>query len=266
MSGAGDREEQHRVALVTGAARRIGLAIAERLLQNGYAVALHCSPASQDEAKAAAVRLAAQIAGAKTRMCIVAGDLADPAVPAEIIAEASAALGPLTLLVNNASLFAADAAESFELALWERHFAVNLRAPLLLAQAFAGQVPAGTEAAIVNIIDQRVWRPTPQFFSYSLSKSALWTATRTLAQAFAPRRIRVNGVGPGPVLPNNVQGAADFATEVAGVLLKQAVDLGDIADAVLYLAQARNVTGQMIAVDAGQHLAWETPDIITTSP
>jgi NAD(P)-dependent dehydrogenase (short-subunit alcohol dehydrogenase family) len=265
MSGEGEIKAQQRVALVTGAARRIGLAISERLLQSGYRVALHCSPASLEEAEAVAARLVARIENAENCVCVIAGDLSDPATAARTIADAAAALGPLTLLVNNASVFAADAAESFELELWERHFAVNLRAPLLLAQAFAAQVTAGTEAAIVNIIDQRVWRPTPQFFTYSLSKSALWTATRSLAQAFAPRRIRVNAVGPGPVLPNNVQGAAEFDAEVAGVLLKQAVDLKDIADAVLYLAQARNVTGQMIAVDAGQHLAWETPDIVVTS-
>jgi NAD(P)-dependent dehydrogenase (short-subunit alcohol dehydrogenase family) len=254
MNAEAENMPPRKAALVTGAVRRIGLAIAERLARNGYSVALHCSPGSYQEAKTVAARLPAS--------CVVAGDLADPETPARIVGESRAALGPLTLLVNNASIFAADTAETFELALWEKNFAVNLRAPALLAREFAHQAPDGTDASIVNIIDQRVWRPTPQFFSYTLSKSALWTATRTLAQALAPRRIRVNAVGPGPVLPNDVQGADEFAAEVAGVPLQRPVDVQDIAEAVLYLAQARNVTGQMIAVDAGQHLAWETPDVI----
>jgi NAD(P)-dependent dehydrogenase (short-subunit alcohol dehydrogenase family) len=253
-------EKFENVALVTGAARRIGLAIAERLAQAGYHVALHCSEGSRKEAEAASARIAAQ--NAATRLCVVTADLTDPQAPARIMAEATSALGSATLLVNNASAFAADTAETVELGLWETHFAVNLRAPVLLAREFVKQVPAGREASIVNIIDQRVWRPTPQFFSYSLSKSALWSATRTLAQAYAPRRVRVNAVGPGPVLPNEVLGAGDFAAEVSGVLLKQAVAPNDIADAVLYLATARNVTGQMIAVDAGQHLTWQTPDVV----
>lgn len=240
-----------KVALVTGAARRIGLAIAERLGAHGYRVVMHCSEASLTEAKAAAARLAGQGIAAS----IVIGDLRDPAAPSHIIAEAGRAFGPLGLLVNSAALFEEDSAFAIDLALWDRHFAVNLRAPLLLAQNFVQQVPAGSEAAIVNIIDQRVLRPTPQFFSYSLTKSALWAATRSMAQAFAPLQIRVNGVGPGPVLPNTRQGEVGFAAEVAGLPLKHAVAPEEIAAAVLYLAEARSVTGQMIAVDAGQHLA-----------
>ena len=246
------------VALVTGAARRIGLRIAERLATMGYSLALHCSETSYDEAEEAAARFAKS--GVET--FLVAADLVDPAAPARIVQASAKALGPLDLLVNNASIFEEDSALAIDLDLWDRHFAINLRAPLLLAQAFVRQVPEGCEAAIVNIIDQRVWRPTPQFFSYSLSKAALWWATQTMAQAFAPRGIRVNAVGPGPVLPNEPQGTGGFAAEVAGVPLKHAVSEGEIADAVLYLAEARSVTGQMIAVDAGQHLAWKTPDIV----
>lgn len=246
------------VALVTGAARRIGLKISERLAARGYDLALHCSETSYEEAKEAAARLAKN--GART--FVIAADLEDPAAPARIVQAAAKALGPLDLLVNNASIFEEDSAFAIDLDLWDRHFAVNLRAPVLLAQEFVRQVPEGRAGAIVNIIDQRVWRPTPQFFSYSLSKSALWWATQTMAQAFAPRGIRVNAVGPGPVLPNEPQGTGGFAMEVAGVPLKHAVSEAEIADAVLYLAQAPSVTGQMIAVDAGQHLGWETPDIV----
>jgi len=246
-----------KAALVTGAARRIGRAIAERLAQAGYDLAIHSSAATQPEADA----VAAQLRGEGCRAIVIAAELSDPSQPAHMIAEASAALGPLTVLVNNASIFERDAADAIDVALFDKLIAVNLRAPVLLAQHFAAQVPAGREAAIVNLVDQRVWRPTPQFFSYSITKASLWWATQTLAQAFAPRHIRVNAIGPGPVLPNTPQGDAGFEKEVAGVLLKRAVDSKDIADAVLYLIEARNVTGQMIAVDAGQHLGWETPDI-----
>ena len=139
---------------------------------------------------------------------------------------------------------------------------------ILLAQAFAtqavtaGEDAARQDAAIINIIDQRVLRPTPQFFSYTLSKSALWTATRTMAQAYAERGVRVNAIGPGPVLPNAKDGDKGFSKEVEGVPLHRAVDPAEIAAAVLYLAEARAVTGQMIAVDAGQHLGWRTPDVV----
>lgn len=247
-----------KVALVTGAARRIGLAIAERLGASGYSIVIHTSQGSLPDAKAAVERLAGQGFAAS----VVVGDLLDPVVPGHIIAEAGRAFGPLSLLVNNAALFAQDSAFAIDVGLWDQHFAVNLRAPLLLAQHFVRQVPEGNEAAIVNIIDQRVLKSTPQYFSYSLTKSALWAATRSMAQAFAPLNIRVNGVGPGPVLPNMPQGEAGFAAEVAGLPLKHAVTPDEIAEAVVYLAEARSVTGQMIAVDAGQHLAWETPDVI----
>jgi NAD(P)-dependent dehydrogenase (short-subunit alcohol dehydrogenase family) len=247
-----------KTALITGAARRIGLKIAERLAAQGYHLALHCSETSYAEAKDAAARLAQ--GGIET--FVVAADLSDPTAPAHVVAAAAKALGPLSLLVNNAAMFEEDGAGAIDLDLWDRLFAINLRAPLLLAQEFVRQVPEGRPASIVNIVDQRVWRPTPQFFSYSLTKSGLWWATQTMAQAFAPRGIRVNAVGPGPVLPNTPQGKTGFATEVAGVPLKHAVGEAEIAEAVLYLAEALSVTGQMIAVDAGQHLGWETPDIV----
>jgi NAD(P)-dependent dehydrogenase (short-subunit alcohol dehydrogenase family) len=245
-------------ALVTGAAKGIGLEIAGRLASAGYRVALHCSEASNAAAQAAAASLCAK--GAKA--VVLASDLRDAAALGQLIDKAYAVFGPLALLVNNAAVFEADTAASFDLEHWEKHFSVNLRAPLVLSRDFATQMPAGSEGAIVNIIDQRVFRPTPQFFTYSLSKSALWAATRTMAQAFAPLGIRVNAVGPGPVFPNESQGEAGFALEVRGVPFGRAVPPGDIADAVLFLAKARNVTGQMIAVDAGQHLAWRTPDVV----
>lgn len=239
-----------KVALVTGAARRIGLAIAEHLGAHGYKIVIHCKAASLEEAKAVTARLE----DAKIEVAVVVGDLADPSAPAQIIADAARAFGPLGLLVNSAALFEDDSPFAIDLVRFEQQFAVNLRAPLLLAQHFVAQVPQGAEAAIVNIIDQRVLRPGPQFFSYGLTKSALWAATKSMAQAFASRQIRVNGVGPGPVLPNEPEGESGFAAEVAKLPLQHAVAPEDIAAAVLYLAEAQSVTGQMLAVDAGQHI------------
>jgi NAD(P)-dependent dehydrogenase (short-subunit alcohol dehydrogenase family) len=250
-----------RSVLVTGAARRIGAAIATRLGAQGFAVALHASRNSAPDAEALAARLATE--GCRT--AVIIADLAEAAEAATLVERAARALGPLDALVNNASVFEPDTASDFDLDRWERHFAVNLRAPALLARAFARQAGAESDPGIVNILDQRVWRPNPQFFSYTLTKSALWTATRTMAQSFAPH-VRVNAVGPGPVLPNDTQGREGFAREVAGLPLGRAVPPEAIAEAVAYLLSARHVTGQMIAVDSGQHLAWRTPDYIEDEP
>ncbi|MBX9909719.1 MAG: SDR family oxidoreductase [Beijerinckiaceae bacterium] len=244
------------VALVTGGARRIGAAIVSRLAEAGYAVAIHCSQ-SREQAQALAETLNAQGAAC----AVVAADLADPVAVAALIPEAEAALGPVTLLVNNASSFLLDDIREIDVARWNRQFSINLRAPSVLAGAMANRLPEGRTGAIVNIIDQRVWKLTPQYYSYTLTKAALLTATQTMAQALAPR-IRVNAVGPGPTLPNPHDGASLMEAEAAGTLLGRKVDAAEIAEAVLYLAQARSVTGQMIAVDAGQHLGWRTPDIV----
>jgi len=172
---------------------------------------------------------------------------------------AAAAFGRLTLLVNNAGEFEPDDIETLSHARFQRAVAVNLEAPLFLSQAFAAQAPEGLDASIVNIVDQRVLKPNPRFFSYTLSKSALFTATTTLAQALAPR-IRVNGVAPGPTLPSPRQTDAQFAAQADSVPLKRGPQPDDIATAVLYLAQATSVTGVTIPVDGGQHLAWRTAD------
>lgn len=244
------------VALVTGAARRIGRAIAERLAEAGYAVAIHHG-SGHSEAKELADRLTA--AG---RPCgVFHADLADPAAVQALLPSVEAALGPVTLLVNNASSFVVDDVRTLDVATWDRQFAVNLRAPSLLAGAMANRLPPDLDGAIVNIVDQRVWKLTPQYYSYTLTKAALLAATTTLAQALAPR-IRVNAVGPGPTFPNPHDGKRLLEREAAGTLLGHRVDADEIAEAVLYLARARSVTGQMIAVDAGQHLGWRTPDIV----
>ena len=235
-------------ALVTGAARRIGRAIVERLAADGWPTVVHTSARSAAEAQGLADALVAR----GLRAAVVVADLAEAGAAGALIEKASATFGPLACLVNHASVFEPDEPASFEALGFDRHIAVNLRAPLLLAQHFAAQAPPG--AGVVNILDQRVLRPGPDYFTYAISKSALWSATRTLAQAFAPR-VRVNAVGPGPVLPNAHEGEAGFAAEVAGLPLARAPDAREIADAVAWLMRARSVTGQMIAVDGGQHLA-----------
>jgi NAD(P)-dependent dehydrogenase (short-subunit alcohol dehydrogenase family) len=245
-----------RIALVTGAGKRIGSDIARRLAREGWRLAL-LARASSEGARA----LAAEIVAGGGEAHAFSVDLADPEAGAAAFAEIAAALGPIELLVNNAAMFEADSIGALDLFLWRRQFAIDLEAPVFLAAAFAAALPGDREGAIVNIIDQRVLRLTPQYLSYTLAKAALWTATQTLAQALAPR-IRVNAIGPGPTYPSVKQGEAGLALEAAGALLGRQIRGEEIADAVAYLAGARNVTGQLICVDAGQHLAWRTPDIV----
>ncbi|HYG26373.1 MAG TPA: SDR family oxidoreductase [Caulobacteraceae bacterium] len=237
-------------ALVTGGARRIGRALAIAAAQAGYDVAVHHRDSAED---AEGTAEACRVHGVKTH--VIASNLADE--PSRLIAQTADALGPVTLLVNNASVFLDDQLGAITRETWDAHMEANLHAPIALAQAFAAQ---GGEGLIVNLIDQRVWRPNPQFFSYSLSKAGLWWATRTMAQALAPR-IRVNGIGPGPTLPSIHQRPEDFEAEARNVPLQRRATPGEIAAALRYLIDAPSVTGQMIAVDGGQHLAWQTPDI-----
>jgi NAD(P)-dependent dehydrogenase (short-subunit alcohol dehydrogenase family) len=250
--------DQPRAALVTGAARRIGRAIALALHQAGYAVAIH-TQSSAREAEA----LRADIARAGGRAAVVQADLADPAQVAALVASASGALGPLTLLVNNAAMFEPDAVGALDAARFDRQFAVNLRAPLFLSESFAAQAPPQANASIVNILDQRVFKPTPHFVSYTLAKTALHAATRMLAQALAPN-VRVNAVAPGPTVASARQTPEDFARQAAAVPLGRGPGADEIAAAVVYLGGARSVTGVTLAVDGGQHLAWQTPDASVT--
>jgi NAD(P)-dependent dehydrogenase (short-subunit alcohol dehydrogenase family) len=242
-----------RAALITGGGRRIGRAIALALSRAGYAVVLHAN-----RSRAEAEALAAEISDGGGRAAVVLADLADHEAVQKLVPAASA-FGPLTLLVNSASEFEPDEIGDLERGRYERTMAVNLSAPLFLTQAFAAQAPSGADASIVNIVDQRVLKPTPRFLSYTLSKSALHSATTTLAQALAPM-LRVNAVAPGPTLPSPRQSEQDFAAQAAALPLPRGPAPDDIAAAVLYLAQASSVTGVTIAVDGGQHLAWRTGD------
>lgn len=245
-----------RNALVTGAARRIGAAIAADLARNGWGVAIHCHK-SRDEAD----RLAEELRREGARVHVVVGDLADIQALYRIVAESADALGPLGLLVNNASMFERDEIGGLDPDLFEQQMRVNLTAPCILADAFVARLPEGALGNIVNLIDQRVLKPTPHFFSYTLSKAALHMATRTMAQALAPR-VRVNAVGPGPTLANFRQGVDDFARQSAAVPLGYGPRLEEFGRTIRYLVDTPSITGQMICLDGGQHLAWETPDVV----
>jgi NAD(P)-dependent dehydrogenase (short-subunit alcohol dehydrogenase family) len=244
-----------RTVLITGAAKRIGRALALDFAQRGWRVGVHCR-----SSVAAAEGLAAEIKRQGGSAAVLVADLADDASVARLIPDCVAALGAPSCLVNNASMFAYDDVASLDPALWEAQFAVNLKAPVFLAKAFAKALPADRVGVIINIIDQRVWKPTPQFFSYAASKAGLWAATRTLAQALAPR-IRVNGIGPGPVLPSAHQTEEDFRRQCAATILGRGTSPAEIAAAVRFILEAPAMTGQMIALDGGQHLAWQTPDV-----
>jgi NAD(P)-dependent dehydrogenase (short-subunit alcohol dehydrogenase family) len=237
-------------ALITGGAKRIGRALVTAAADAGFDVAIHVRSVD-DEAETTA----AEVRARGRKATILACDLRKESTTVALVGEAETELGPVTLLVNCASVFEEDAFADMNRASWDAHMETNLRAPLVLAQAFARRLATDREGLIVNILDQRVLRPTPDFFSYSLSKTALWEATKILAQALAPR-VRVNGIGPGPTLPSIHQDQAAFDAEARATLMGRPAPVAEIGQALRYLIDARSVTGQMIAVDSGQHLAW----------
>lgn len=246
---------QSGAALVTGAGKRLGRAMALALAGAGYDVAVHYN-ASAAEAEAVASLIEAK----GRRAAVVKADLGKESETAALIARAKDALGPLAVLVNSASAFEHDDVDTMTRESWDLHMEVNLRAPVKLAQDFAGQAQQG--ALIVNIIDQRVLKLTPQFLSYTASKAALFTLTKTMAQALGPKGIRVNAIGPGPTLKNPRQSDEDWARQNEATVLGHGAEPEDICGALLYLLSARSVTGQMIAVDGGQHLTWRTADVL----
>ena len=242
--------------LVTGGARRVGAAICEALADAGIPVVIHANGNL-----AAAEALATQLRARGAAAAAVQADLADSAACGQLLARAQSAIGqPVTGLVNNASTFEGDEAADFTDTSWDLDFDVNLKAPAILARDLAAALPDGLTGSVVNLVDMRVFKLTPAFFTYTLSKAGLATATRTLAQALAPR-VRVNGVAPGPTLRNVRQAEADFQKQVDATLLGTGSPPDEIARAVLFLLQARAVTGQLLAVDGGQSLIWRTPDV-----
>ena len=239
-----------QTVLITGAARRIGKAIALDLASAGWSVAIHYRR-SRDEALA----LVGEIERNGGRAAAIHGDLSNQADVESLVPRVAEVLGAPTCLINNASEFLLDTISNVAEATWDTHQAINLKAPVFLARALFLNLPEGATGNVINIIDQRVWKLTPEFFSYTISKAGLWTATRTLAQALAPR-VRVNAIGPGPVLRSVFQTDADFAAEVQSTLLKRGPTPEEIAAAVRFILEAGAMTGQMIALDGGQHLTW----------
>lgn len=244
-------------ALVTGAGKRLGRALALALGERGLDVAVHYRR-SEDEAR----EVASLIRAMGRRAEIVRADLSREAETAGLIGAAAKAVGPLRVLVNSASIFEHDDIASMSRQSWDAHIETNLRAPLKLAQDFAAKADASQDNLIVNLLDQRVLKLTPQFLSYTVSKAALHTLTMTLAQALGPQNIRVNAIGPGPTLKNARQSEEDWRRQNEATVLGRGAGPADIVGALLYLLEARAVTGQMIAVDGGQHLSWRTPDVM----
>jgi NAD(P)-dependent dehydrogenase (short-subunit alcohol dehydrogenase family) len=244
-----------RAALVTGACKRIGSAIALALAEDGFDIAVHYGTS-----RAEADDVVAAIAAKGGRAVALAADLSDERATIDLHAAAIKALGPMTCLINNASVFERDEALTVTRASWDAHLETNLRAPFVLMQEFARNLPASATGVIVNLLDERVWNLTPHFVSYTLSKAGLWTLTQVMAMALAPR-IRVNAIGPGPTLPSPRQSAAQFQRQGASVPLQRGATPEEIAAAVRFIVGAGAMTGQMIALDGGQHLGWAQPNM-----
>lgn len=253
-------------ALVTGAGARLGRAMALRLAERGHDVAVHYNGSREG-----AEETVRGVEARGRRGVALQADLLDEAAAAGLLPRAAEALGgPVTVLVNNASIFEYDNLSTATRESWDRHFGSNLRAPFLLIQALAAQAPEPladeggepvAQALVVNMVDQRVRKLTPEFMTYTLAKAGLWTLTRTAAQALAPR-VRVNAIGPGPTIRGHRQSEGHFARQRAATVLGRGSDTGDIVAALDYLLSAKAVTGELLCVDGGQHLGWRTPDIL----
>jgi NAD(P)-dependent dehydrogenase (short-subunit alcohol dehydrogenase family) len=239
-----------RAALVTGGAQRIGQAVALALAAAGFDVAIHFHTS-----RSAAAETCARIEALGRRAVLLQADLAIEAEVATLVARAAEALGPVGVLVNNASRFERDEWDDATRESWDAHIEPNLRAPFVLIQAFARALPAAAEGVVVNMIDQRVWSLTPHFVSYTISKAGLWALTQTMALALAPR-IRVNAIGPGPTLPSPRQTEEQFARQAASVPLGHGSSPAEMAATVMAILGLPAMTGQMIALDGGQHLQW----------
>jgi len=253
-------------ALVTGAGKRLGRAMALELARQGFDVAVHYASSAD-----AAGDVAAEIREMGRVAVTLQADLLDEGQVTPLVGRAAAGLGgPLTTLVNNASIFEYDSIETATRTGWDRHMESNLRAPFVLTQGLAEQVPDPgiddmgepvAQGLVINMIDQRVRKLTPDFMTYTIAKMGLWAFTRTAAQGLAPR-VRVNAIGPGPTLQGQRQSAQHFARQRDATILRRGANEADITAALVYLLRAPGVTGQLICVDGGQHLAWQTPDVL----
>ncbi|WP_428487696.1 SDR family oxidoreductase [Rhodopila sp.] len=241
-----------RVALVTGGGQRLGRAIALELAHAGFDIALHCHTSV-----AAAEETRSLIHALGRRAIVLQADLMNEDDVESLIPQAIEHFGAIGVLVNNASRFDRDEWHDVTRQSWDAHLGPNLRAPFVLIQAFARALSSTDEGVVINMIDQRVWSLTPHFVSYTVSKAALWALTQTMALALAPR-IRVNAIGPGPALPSLRQTEAQFARQSASVPLGHGTSPAEVAYAVRSILCLPAMTGQMIALDGGQHLQWDT--------
>jgi NAD(P)-dependent dehydrogenase (short-subunit alcohol dehydrogenase family) len=246
-------KQELKTVLVTGAAKRIGRAIALAMGEDGWQVAVHFN-SSADEASA----VVQEISDAGGQAIAVQADLADEAAVSALIPEISRQLVAVTAVINNASIFEKDSIETTTKMSWDRHMAINLRAPFLLTQSLVENRPDSEKSNIINIVDQRVENLTPYFTSYTLSKSALWALTQTTAAALAPN-IRVNAIGPGPTLPSTYQTKAQFEAQIELAPLQVQVDPIEICNAVRFILATPSMTGQLLTLDSGQHLGWAQP-------
>lgn len=242
--------DPQETVLITGAANRVGAEFARALAMAGYQVVIHYASSKQN-----ATNLRAEIIADGGQAAIVQADLTKRAQRNRLIEKASKPFGPVTALINNASIYEKDSAIDVTEQLWDVHFALHAETPVFLARDFAAQLPIDTPGSIINIIDERVLNPAPAAFSYHLSKTILWTATQTLAQSLAPN-IRVNAIGPGAVLPEAGQTQSAFNKLSKKTLLGENADTSDLVEALFYLLNAKSVTGQFLAVDGGEHLLW----------
>lgn len=247
-------DELPKRILITGAARRLGAVMAEAMAHAGFDVAIHCHR-SLDAAEALARRIEAM----GRRATVVQADLAREAEVVDIVARAAGAIGPLGVLVNNASAFALDRLQTATRSSWDLHLEANLRAPIVLSQAFVRQLPEAGHGLIVNMLDQRVRNLTPNFLSYSISKVGLWAATQVLARELAPR-VRVNAIGPGPTLAAPGMSDAAFAALCRATPLQRSTTPAEIAAALRFIVDSPSMTGQLITLDGGQQLGWLTPE------
>ena len=243
--------------IITGGATRIGAAISKKLSGPGIEMVIH-----YNKSKSSAEKLKKELSKSKTKVYLVKGDLSKEKDVKKIVKFAKSKLKYFDCLVNNASLFENDKIENFTTNSWGRHLKTNLRAPALLSKEFAKNIKSSNNN-IINIIDQRIFKLTPFFFSYTISKTGLYTLTKTSAMSLAPN-IRVNGIAPGPTLKNKKQTEKHFRKQYLATPLKRQVDLKEICNAVDFLINNRSITGQVLAIDSGQNLNWQTPDIMGT--
>ena len=243
--------------IITGGATRIGAAIAEKLSGPNVEIVIH-----YNKSKGAADKLKKKLTLMGSKIYLIKGDLSKEIDLNKIIKFSKNKLKHFDCLINNASLFENDKIENFTYDSWERHLRTNLKAPALLSKIFAKNIKnKNKNNNIINIIDQRVFKLTPFFFSYTISKTGLYTLTKTSAMSLAPN-IRVNGIAPGPTLKNKRQSDKHFKKQYLATPLKKQVNVDEICNAVDFFIKNRSITGQVIAIDSGQSLNWQTPDVI----